>query len=103
MELGQAEDGFLLQLVQFWEEVVAVGQKLLPQPTMFLYGLDRVRQVPAWCPLGGSLDPKFNSIPGRDRSSPSVLDRGVGKAGWRPASRQGWGIGGWERGAVGRS
>lgn len=89
MELGQAEDGFLPQLVQFWEEIVAVGQKLLPQPTMFWHGLNH---VPAWCPLG-SLDSKFNSIPGRDCSCPSVLGRSVGKAGWCPASHQGWGIG----------
>lgn len=90
MELGQAQDGFLLQLVQFWEEVVAVGQKLLPQPTM------------GWTMLG-SLDTKFNSIPGRDWSCPSILGRAVGKAGWCPASCQGWGIGGWEPGAVGHS
>lgn len=52
MELGQAEDGFLLQLVQFWEEVVAVGQRLLPQPTTFWYGLDHVKAGSILVPAG---------------------------------------------------
>lgn len=52
MELGQAEDGFLLQLVQFWEEVVALGQKLLPQPTMFWHGLDHVKAGSSLVPTG---------------------------------------------------
>lgn len=102
MELGQAEDGFLLQLVLFWEEVVAVGQRLLPQPTMFWCGSDLVKAGSSLVPCGifGS---KFNSIPGRDWNCPSVLGRGVGKAGWCPASHQGWGIGGWEPSTVGHS
>lgn len=58
VELGQAEDGFLLQLVQFWEEVVAVGQRLLPQSWC---RLDHVKAGSSLCPLG-SLDPKFNLI-----------------------------------------
>lgn len=52
MELGQAEDGFLLQLVQFWEEAVAVGQELLPQLTMFWYGLDHVKAGSSLVPTG---------------------------------------------------
>lgn len=52
MELGQAEDGFLLQLVQFWEEVVAVGQRLLPQSTTFWYRLDDVKAGSSPVPTG---------------------------------------------------
>lgn len=52
MELGLAEHGFLLQLVQFWEEVVPVGQRLLPQPTMVWYGLDHVKAGSSLVPSG---------------------------------------------------
>lgn len=87
MELGQAEDGFLLQLVQFWVKVVAAGQRLLPLPTMFWYGLDHVKAGSSLVPPG-ILDPKFNSISGRAWNCPSVLGRSMGKAGCRLVSCQ---------------